>query len=298
MAERLKSQDVNAADAKFGIGSVAGEILSMTEEARANPKTRASQLWARFLQNPTGEVGKTKAIESALKDIRLGAIVGLIETGNLAKLLAWDVAYSGKHNFKTVASALASALSVASAVADIGSVVAKSVYSSDAWNYQRLKLWGGGLSCGATIVGAVVDGNESFNEYFKKDRKIFVVLYATKAALGVLSATATVFTTLTYAQPLAARLLGKAAAGKFVTAAGKKAAWLVARRVLFMSIGGWVTATIFAVQILILVLDDDALVKWCARSAFGVDFAEDPYSSGPKQVDAFHSALTDVNSLF
>ena len=151
------------------------------------------------------------------------------------------------------------------------------------------------MSSAGTIIGAVLDLFDSKKEYSKSDRQVFGLLYRIKAACGITSAAATLLTTFTYAAPLLKRR-GQVAAGQAATKLGTAATNIVMRRVLFMSIGGWVTAATFTVQLLIIVLDEDALQKWCARSAFGIDFEKDPYGNGAKQVEAFHSALSEVSS--
>lgn len=307
-ANEIERQLVRQTAAKYGKENVAQVAMELEAEARANPKAPLTKLWGDFLSDiekaevaskggsPTEAFKLSKKADTArlaIKDARLAVIVGLVETGNLAKLLAWDVGYSGKRNPKTAALVLASGMSIASAVADVGATVAKSVFSGDAWSYQRLKLTGGALSCGATLIGAVLDFADSYKE-FDKDRALFGTLYFAKGTLGLLSIAATGFTTFTYAAPLVQRMTGGAAKGRVLTVVGEKAASIVARRILCMSLGGWITALIFGVQILILVLDDDALQKWCERSAFGTNFKNDPYPDGERQVEAFYAALHEV----
>jgi hypothetical protein len=294
-AAKLEHEMVRETAAKYGKESVARAVLEAHAEARANPKAPLTKLWGEFLtdQSPS----KAGGIASAIKDARLAAIVGLIETGNLAKLLAWDVAYSGKRDWKTGFLVLASGMSVAAAVADVGSVVAKSVFSGDAWSYQRLKFAGGMLSSGATLIGAVLDFADARKE-FNKGENLLGWLYRAKSGLGFFSVLATGLTTFAYAAPLVQRITGNAAKGKAITVFGERAAAIVARRILFMSVGGWVTAGVFAIQIVILILDDDAMEKWCSRSAFGKNFGKEHYSTNDKQVEEFHSAMSEVSASF
>lgn len=326
---RALAQQLSSLEEPESVGAISMEIES---EFRNQRKSFVSGVWERFLSNKEDE----KAIASsgrAIKDVRLAAIVAMLEMGNLLKMVSWDIVYHGKTDRRTIATALASGASIVAGLADMAAVAAKSIIGSESLSYQKLKLCGGALSVGGSLVGTFFDLSDLFKEW-KRGRTLFAVLYATKIVFGGLSIVSTAFTTFTYAAPLIERMssnaltplggalemisnffarlgsmigltrraevaeiseeVSEAAISSTVQIGSKLAQRVVVRRLIFMGSSGWVTAALTALQVITLWIDDNELQKWCQRSAFGVRFLSDGFSDAEKEEKGFYEALHEV----
>ncbi len=263
-------------------------FLELEGKILADKSSEVSKQWDK-IYNDKGASDSIKAI----KDCRLALVVTTIEAINLSKLLLWDVKHEGKTDAKTGAFILASLMSIGSGVADVASVVTKSAFGGESFAYQRLKLWGGGLSAGASYIGAVVDLID-YRKHLKKDEYGFAGLYLLKSMLGFASFGFTGMTTFAYAAPLIQRMTGTAVITEAATVVGARAVGYVAARVLFMVLGSWATALTIFVQIAIIMLDDDNLTKWCKRCPYGPESKTDPFSNNEKLVSAFKEAVADA----
>ncbi|MEO6856153.1 MAG: T6SS effector BTH_I2691 family protein, partial [Rhodoferax sp.] len=228
---------------------------------------------------------------NAVRDARLAVVVMLIEGVNFQKLLA-DC--SMKNDAKSWWSLAASSITISSALFDIASVPAKNVLGSESWSYQRLKLFGGVLSAGATAIGVGLDVLDA-GKSLKKDQIAMFLLFSTKAVLGGIGAGLTVATTFTYAAPLIERLTGRVAAGVAVRAISGAAAEIIATRILFMAAGTWITVGVFGIQVFIWIISDDKLQEWCSLCVFGTKrTAPDAYKSAKQQQEKLQYALVEV----
>lgn len=80
----------------------------------------------------------------------------------------------------------------------------------------------------------------------------------------------TMLAALTYSAPMIGRVTGSAAIANAAGQVGTRAAALIGQRILFMSVGAWISVLSFGVQIIIWVITDDALETWCSLSVFGI----------------------------
>ncbi len=229
---------------------------------------------------------------AAIKDARLAVVVALIEGVNFSKLL---VECKTKGDMKTALSLLASGMSITSAMFDIATVPIKNLpqMGAETWTYQKLKLWGGVLSGGASLIASYldfVDGGKN------KDKGYFLLagLYFSKGLLGLASGGLTLAVAFTYSAPLVGRLTGNAALSTAVRAVGTRAATFIGLRILGMAAGGWITLGIFGVQVIIWQVTPNALEEWIDHSAFGKERNNDGYRSSKEQDEKLGAALNEM----
>lgn len=261
------------------------EALRLEDEMRHDQKTVLGGLWKRFLSS-----GDQTAQAAYIRDRRLVAIVGLLEFSNLVKLVGWDVVSQGKDDSKVVFQIAAAAMGVASAAAEMSALSVKYMFGEASMSFHRLKLAGGVLAGAAGGIGAALDIQDGLAD-FKVGKNLGAALYGTKAMLGAVAATLTILSALGSAAPLVERLIGKRAATAALRAVGERATHLLATRYMLFTVGGWLTVGAIAVQVIIMLMDDDDLQKAIRRSAFGIDYKKDPFSNAEKQNSAFSEAL-------
>lgn len=228
---------------------------------------------------------------NAIRDARLAVVVMLIEGVNFQKLLA---ECRTKNDAKSWWSLAASSITISSALFDVASVPAKGVLGAESWSYQRLKLWGGFLSAGATAIGVGLDVVDAGKAEDKGQRGLAFAFYG-KAFVGGMGAALTIATTFTYAAPLIERLTGRVAAGVAVRAISGVAAEVIATRILFMAAGTWITVGVFGIQCFIWIISDDKLQEWCSLCAFGSKRnAPAAYKTSKNQQEKLQEALVEV----
>jgi hypothetical protein len=237
--------------------------------------------WGKF------RIGDSKA-PAAMRDARLAIVVMLIEGLNFQKLLA---ECKTKGDAKSWWSLAASGMTITSGLYDVASVPAKNLFGAESWSYQKIKLWGGVLSAGATAIGAYLDLKDAKKS---KDagRTGLAFLYFSKMALGGANLGLVMATTFTYSAPLIGRLTGSPIAAGAARAVGARAAAIIGARILFMSAGLWLTVGTFAIQVFIWVFTDDDLQYWCDRCAFGKE--HDKSWTPKRQEEEFFKALQAV----
>ncbi len=229
---------------------------------------------------------------SAVRDARLAVVVGLIEGVNFAKLLA-DC--KNKGDTKSYFSLLASGMVITSAMFDVAATAAKNLpgMGNASLGYQQLKLWGGVLASGASFVLAVLDAREADkvrNEGYGGLARLYLAKSFAQAASGIFA----VAVTFTYSAPLISQMLGRGALGTAASAVGKRAAAIIALRILGMGVGAWLTVGTFGIQVLIWWVAPDALDKWMDRSAFGQLSSEKGYKTAKEQDENLEAALVEL----
>lgn len=256
-------------------------LAADTPEIKTAQAENLRAAWSKFKQT------HSKAPQ-AIKDARLAVVVMLIEGLNFQKLLA-ECAL--KNDAKSWFGLAASGMTIASGLYDVASVPAKNLFGAESWSYQKIKLFGGLLSAGASLIGAWVDFGASEKER-EKGNDLLRKLYLAKTGLGITSALFGVAVTFTYAAPLIGRLTGQAVYAGAARAVGAAAARLVAVRILCMSFGAWITVGSFSIQVLIWIFTDDDLQDWCERCAFGE--TPDKSWTPKKQFEELQTALKAV----
>lgn len=271
--------------------------IGRTFMAADTPAIRTAQsenmeaAWQKFKAD-TSTPGKAAAVASANKDARLALVVGLIEGVNFAKLIADCKA---KNDAKSWLSLLASGMSITSALFDIATVAAKNMAGIGAasWTYQGLKLWGGLLSGGATLIGGGIDLYEASNNR-EKGYYLLSNMYLFKGGTGLVATALSLSVTFTYSAPLIKRLVTRAAGGTAVKEVGTRSAAFIGLRILGMAIGWKVTMIIFGMQIIIWWITPDALEDWIDHSAFGRKRSTGGYRTVEEQDRKLRESLIEM----
>ena len=256
-------------------------LEASTAEIKTAQAENLRAAWAKFRS------GDSKA-PAAMRDARLALVVMLIEGMNFQKLLA---ECKTKGDAKSWWSLAASGMTITSGLYDVASVPAKNLFGAESWSYQKIKLWGGVLSAGATAIGVGSDLMDA-NKSSAGGRSSLYWLYMAKFGLGVTNLTLIAATTFTYSAPLIGRLTGSPITAGAARAVGARAAAIIGARILFMSAGMWLTVGTFAIQVFIWVFTDDDLQYWCERCAFGKE--RDKSWIPKRQDEEFFKALQSV----
>lgn len=268
--------------------------LRNAKQLLANGTPAAQTKQAESLRAGWKEFNKTNAkAPSAVRDARLALLVMLIEGVTFGKLLTDCVS---KNDAKSWWSLVASGMTISSAMFDLASVPVKALAPGlgDSWSYQRLKLYGGVLSAGAAAVTVVLDAQAAKKKY-EEGSNILFGLYLFKIGFGVANVAVVAATTFTYAAPLIARLTGKVGLSTAVRVVGNRAAAIVATRVLFMAVGGWITVISFGIQILIWVFNKNDLEIWCGLCIFGISSnADAAYKDSAQQIAELEKVLVNM----
>jgi len=260
-----------------------------TEPVRNAQSVLLAEAWEKFKTN-TSTPEAAAAGRSAVKDARLAVVVMLIEGVNFSKLIG-DCATKG--DLKSQISLLASGLSISSALFDVASVPAKNLFGSGSWSYQTLKMWGGFISGVATIVGVGLDTTDAVKS-FGKGYSALAAIYTFKAGIGFVSGGLTLAVTFTYSAPLIARVTGRVVMGTVVREVGRRAAAIIGLRILGMAAGGWITLSLFGIQVLIWTMTPNALEDWLDHCAFGKLRSDGGYRTGKQQDEALEHALVTM----
>ena len=216
----------------------------------------------------------SKKAPDVVRDARLAVAVMLIEGMNFKKIMSDCIS---KNDGKSWILLSASAATIVSGLFDVASAPAKSIFgdpqkiisSSDSWTNQKLKLVGGSLSLYATTISVLFDIGE-LEKNVDQGNDVLRKLYLAKVFLGLANAGTIVLTTYTYSAPTISRLTAtevvyaSAENGLSVTATR-----IIGYRMLFMSVGTWITAISVGIQLLIWYYDRQKLKFWCDSCAFG-----------------------------
>lgn len=220
----------------------------------------------------------------------------LIEGVNFGKLVA--DCYE-KNDAKSWWSLAASAMRITSALFDLSSIKVKGslANSSESISFQRIKLIGDVLSASATSVSIVMDFMSSGKESARGD-DVLKYLYMSKGAVGVANLAVLFASTFAYSAPLIKQLTGNVVASEGAALIGERATAVIAARILFMSVGTWITVTTFGIQILIWVFTIDELQTWCRLSSFGLaNSADEAYKSTDQQAAAMEKVLIGMGFI-
>jgi hypothetical protein len=157
------------------------------------------------------------------------------------------------------------------------------------------RAYGGALSVVASSYGFISDFQAADASLNTNDYR-FAILVGTRAWFQGVSIGLSALTTLSYCSPLITLLgkrIGENLAGKVI---GSVATRLLAARAALVFARLEVSIFLLAVTVIIWYFEDDALQKWCDRSAFGShkdDFA-DAYRDATKQLEAYTQSLKDA----
>ncbi len=222
----------------------------------------------------------------AVRDVRLALIVGLVESGNLLKLLN-----SEDQSVKTKAYILTSCLTITAAVVEIAIVPAWNIWGMDSATHQKLRFVGGALGGVSSLIGGVISATD-FVDSLKKDRYGSALLLAIKTlsllSVGVIA----VVSATTYSAGLLAKLAGKSALAQGVRVVGSGAIGLIGGRII-AALSGWLfTVGLIALDILIQIITPNAMEEWLDACALG-QHPDDDWDTEQQQ-KAFDEAIAEV----
>ncbi|MBP1317826.1 MULTISPECIES: hypothetical protein [Herbaspirillum] len=188
-------------------------------------------------------------------------------------------------------------MSIGAAIADIVATQLKESPGAESIPYQKFKFGGAVLSAGAGIVGMVFDFIDAKKSSDKEQSYLFSA-YFIKGVLGLANVAMTMLAALTYSAPMIGRVTGSAAIANAAGQVGTRAAALIGQRILFMSVGAWISVLSFGVQIIIWVITDDALETWCSLSVFGIKrTANSAYGEISVQRKELEKSLIEIGVL-
>ncbi|PTU65037.1 hypothetical protein DB032_08920 [Chromobacterium sp. Panama] len=212
-------------------------------------------------------VEKPEGHLSVVKDARLTLLVMMIESVYLGRLLLQNEKDSAVY-----ASLAASAMALTAQAIDVISLPLSQVMQAgeQARSIQRLKLVGGLLMAASNAIGVYQD-NLAIDAAREKGQTLILNLYRIKFAAGAVALGVSGLSTFTYAAPLIMRVSSNVVIADTAAALGARATAVLATRIIFMTAGSWISLTIFAIQGLIWVLEDDDLQIWISQTPFGKD---------------------------
>lgn len=260
------------------------QMAQREAEFRRSQPQAVTEAWKKF------QTAKPSDGVLAIRDIRLALVVGLIEGVNFGKLV---YLYNGDKRSMWLLGA--SGMSVGAALIDIAATPVKSVFGSDAISHQKLKLAGGVLSAGASAIGAWYDFTDAATAK-ERGQTSLQYLYDLKGFLGGSSAITTGLTTYSYAAPFITRVTGRAAVAEAAEVLSVRAAAMIGTRIIFMSAGAWITAVVFAVQLIIWAVNDNELQTWMSLTPFGkARKTPNGYRDAEKMKEALAAAWAEVS---
>ncbi|MCP1290282.1 hypothetical protein NK214_08775 [Chromobacterium sp. S0633] len=232
-------------------------------------------------------VDKPKDHLSVVKDARLTLLVMMIEGVYLGRLLLQN-----EKDGAVYASLAASGLALTAQAIDIMSLPLSKVMQGgeQARSIQRLKLMGGLLMAASNGIGIVQDGL-SARDASTKGQTTIQALYIAKATIGAIGLGASGLSTFTYAAPVIMRVSSNVAIAETAAALGARSAAILATRIVFMTVGSWVSLTIFVLQGLIWALEDDDLQIWISQTPFGKDSKN---AKSPKDINDLTQSLEKI----
>jgi hypothetical protein len=283
----------NAADADALIRRLRNNHHYIPEAADVSHKEKTA-LWEKLAKDADVPDAQKKTFNAA-RDARLSIIVAILEGYNLYKAGSKLGADPDDPSLKALF--LAAQLATGSAALDVLSTYAKGLYTlkDAAVGFQALKLVGGGLSIAATVLAGYEDLHAGLAA--KRNSKYeLAALYGIRGGFQFVNAILTLFLSLSYCSPTI-KVVGERIAHKWGSRVLLSSAkHLLAMRAALFLASIEVSIFVLAVTVLIWTFEDDALEKWCKRSAFGLERKKErlAYTSAEKQGQELSDALTDV----
>ncbi|AOS14785.1 hypothetical protein ATY45_09975 [Xanthomonas oryzae pv. oryzae] len=253
-----------------------------------------------------------QASQSSRNAVRLGALTGVLELVNCINLLS-----KSDKQARDYGSLVASGVSLVSVYTSMAEKVSKEFFGDASRSMSRMKAIGGWLGGFGTYIGVFYDAGDIFSSLEKKENSL-AFLYLTKSFAGTLVGGAQFLTALAYSSPVIEKAIGRRGVVMWLdslkaglqAAAAKQGEAMLAKASMkrvgtwLLRLGGWeVTVALLAIDVLIYMIQPDALEKWCESNRFGkVDGglwlgfgATSPhYKTVKEQEDAFHQAIGEV----
>jgi len=227
---------------------------------------------------------------SAVKELRLGLVVAVLEGVNL-----WKVSSRVGNDPKIQWQLRAAKMATSAACLDLVATAIKGMHSAKdlAVSFQLLKVSGGILSGGASFIGGWLDAREANSQWNEREYSI-AILYYSRASSQFVAGGLTVAVAISYATPLLQQAATRYAGSIVISTAARTAGWLLVARAGLMFTGlGFGIATL-AISVAIWYFSDDALQDWMEQSAFGKKPQAKRFASQLTQMKALESALLEV----
>ncbi|AKO08806.1 hypothetical protein ACU17_12940 [Xanthomonas oryzae pv. oryzicola] len=254
------------------------------------------------------------AAESSRNAVRLGALTGVLELVNFINLLS-----KADKQARDYGSLVASGAALVSVYSSMAEKLSKEFFGEASRSMAKMKAIGGWLGGFGTYIGVYYDSGDIFSSLEKKENSL-AFLYLTKSFAGTLVGGAQFLTALAYSSPVIEKAIGRRGVVMWLdslkaglqAAAAKEGEAMLAKASMkrvgtwLLRLGGWeVTVALLAIDVLIYMIQPDALEKWCESNRFGkVDEglwlgfgATSPhYKTVKEQEDAFHQAIGEVTA--
>lgn len=258
---------------------VAAEVTA--ERAELNKR------WAAL--KATADVPDAKGF-SAVKELRLGLVVAVLEGVNL-----WKISSHVSNDPKVQWQLRAAKMATSAACLDLAATAIKGMHSAKdlAVSFQVLKVAGGVLSCGASFIGGALDVGNMWDAGVGGQYGA-ATLYLTRAFAQFSGGSITLVVAVSYAAPLLEAAAARYAGSIVINAASRLATWAFAARAGLMFAGLGLSMATLAISIAIWYFSDDALQDWCEESAFGSKPQRKRFSSSELQLKALEAALLEV----
>ena len=257
-------------------------IAQREAEFRRNQGKKLKQAYQKFGQDAPGEK------RALVKEGRLTLVVALIESAYIARILLDP---DQKLDANTCATLFASGAALTAMAIDSASQPLIKVLpgGDQARSIQGLKLMGGLLMAASNLVGVYQD-TVSFDDANKKGQTATKYLYAAKSFLGATGVMVSLASTFTYSAPVIMRVSGSVALSETATVIGTRATAILATRIIFMTVGSWISLIVFAIQGILWVIQKNDLEIWISMTPFGVDHDN---SKAPKNAIELEKSFQD-----
>ncbi|MEO2217992.1 T6SS effector BTH_I2691 family protein [Chromobacterium vaccinii] len=258
-------------------------IAQREAEFRRNQGKKLELAFQKFGQDAPGEK------RAMVKEGRLTLVVALIEGAYIARTI-FDK--DKKLDADTCATLFASGAALtAMAIDSVSQPLIKVLPGGDqARSIQRLKLIGGLFMAASNLVGVVQD-SISMKDAALTGQALTRNLYFAKVVLGGAAISISIASTFTYSAPIILRVSGSVAISETAAAIGGRAVAILAARIVFMTLGSWITLTTFAIQAILWAIQRNDLEIWLSQTPFGVDLSN---SKAPKTVLELEKELSKI----
>ncbi|MGS0574856.1 T6SS effector BTH_I2691 family protein [Xanthomonas oryzae] len=252
------------------------------------------------------------AAESSRNAVRLGALTGVLELVNFINMLS-----KADKQARDYGSLVASGAALVSVYSSMAEKLSKEFFGEASRSVAKMKAIGGWLGGFGTYIGVYYDFGDAVAYWRKEDYQV-ALLYGMKVVTGVAVGGAQFLTALVYSAPVIEKALGRrglviwldALRAGLQAAAAKEGEDLLAKASMkrlgmaILRVGGWeVTVALIAIDILIYVIEPDALEKWCESnqfgkvekgSLFGIGASAPRYKTLKEQDETFQKAIGEV----
>ncbi|WP_246333224.1 T6SS effector BTH_I2691 family protein [Stenotrophomonas tumulicola] len=255
-----------------------------------------------------------RASEGSRNAMRLGALTGVLELVNFINLLN-----KADKQARDYGSLVASGASLVAVYTSMSEKVSTEFFGGTSRSAAKMKAIGGWLGGFGTYIGVYYDVGTTLART-ERNNWSEALLYAVKTGAGAVVGASQFLTALIFSAPLIEKALGRrgvviwldAAKAGIQAAAAKEGAEILAKAsmkrlgVWMLRLGSWeVTVALLAIDVLIYVVEPDALEKWCQSNRFGkideggwLGFgASAPrYKTLKEQDEKFHGAMGEVSA--